>query len=196
MNSGFSVIELMELSPLLRQIVCLLLRNNTMSDRALYDTICIEGASFNPAQVKMALADLLNRDWLLYAREQGQDVYSLRLARSTRAGGGLWDSIGLEGLPMNARAANLRLGGSSNHAMQRGGKRAVPKNIWDRLGDEDERDTEDLLRPKGARSERALELLNRISGDDASAQPPEIALPSDTAASRIRRRKVWDALDG
>jgi hypothetical protein len=124
-KSGLNLFDLLELSPLHRQVVRLLLREELLSEAALF-------AGFpddSPEAVRRVLNDLVKFEWLQCRENQNAgetSVYHLHLERmpSSESLPSLWEKV--EALSQRP-APDLDLG------VQRGGKRKLPKQIWDKL---------------------------------------------------------------
>jgi hypothetical protein len=124
-KSGLNIFDLLELSPLHRQVVRLLLREKLLSEAALFAAFPDD----SPEAVRRVLNDLVKFEWLQCGESQTSGempVYHLHLERipSSESLPSLWEKV--EALSQRP-APDLDLG------LQRGGKRKLPNHIWDKL---------------------------------------------------------------
>jgi hypothetical protein len=126
MKSGLNIYDLLELSPLHRQVVRLLLREKAISEVSLRAAFPDD----SPEAVSRVLNDLMRFEWL-ECREPSNEtpVYELRLEHtaSSETLTALWDKVDTLSQTSRRTAPEVDLG------LQRGGKRTLPKQIWDKL---------------------------------------------------------------
>lgn len=127
-KSGLNIFDLLELSPLHRQVVRLLLREKALTGAEVYAAFPDDP----PEALNRVLNDLVQFRWLDCGEGQpsGQaTIYHLRLEHvpGSDSLASLWAK--LEALTRHS-PTDFDLGG------QRGGKRKLPSQIWDKLDDE------------------------------------------------------------
>lgn len=183
MAGGFSVLDLIDLPLLSRQIVCQLLRRPAMTASELSGRV-----AFPQAQVSDALRDLIALQWLTSDRDGDRELYRIRLSHRPRRSNDFWTQIGLETIGDTLGKIDPGLHSAPRSNNHRGGKRHLPANIWERLDEPVNGPTEDTLRPARWRGEQSRELLGRLT--DAPAEPP----PRPAATGPLRQA-LWDALD-
>ena len=127
-RSGLNIFDLLELSPLHRQVVRLLLREKALTESQVYAAFPDD----QPEAVNRVLNDLVRFQWLECGESQlsGQaTIYHLRLEHTPTADSlpALWEKV--DALTRRS-PPDLDLG------IQRGGKRKLPSQIWDKLDDD------------------------------------------------------------
>lgn len=138
MGSGFNMVGFMDLPGFERCIVRLLLRETELTYPELRQAVADmpEDLRMNEPQLESALDHLVNSEWVI---SQGDQLVSYRVSPIQRTSShnlGLWDDIPLESIDQHG-AYQLDLEPADTLlALKSGGKRALPKHIWDCLTDE------------------------------------------------------------
>jgi hypothetical protein len=129
-KSGLNIFDLLELSPLHRQVVRLLLREKAVAEdviRAAFPDAPLEA-------MNQVLNDLVTFEWLKCSvnHTPGQpSVYQVHLEHTPSSDSlpSLWEKVESISRPSRHDMPDLDLG------LQRGGKRKLPSQIWDKLDD-------------------------------------------------------------
>ena len=175
MSGGFNVVDFMDLPPLERGIVRLVLRDITMS-HALLSQIVASERKVDQASVNAALDHLTLMRWLI-CQGSGQHKF-YRVNTRQKIGGAsaqcIWDDLDLDGIGMTGTpqidmtpSDGVPLNASDTFTAKSGGKRHLPSQIWDRLSDSsDNKPAESPMPP--AKPIRRASLFDKL-GDDNPA---------------------------
>lgn len=149
MTTGFSLLDLMNVPPMLRRMMRLLLRHQHLAEEQLWTALRHQDDNVDRASFGRALADLIRMGWLAERDENGQPAYRiiLRHAEARLPEETIVSRIDLNSVDDSARyrtelgvlassqpvqAKETPLDGLDS-LLQRGGKRTLPKSIWDKL---------------------------------------------------------------
>lgn len=152
MTSGFSLLDLMTVPPLMRRILRALLRHQVLVEDQLWTEVTRtrDDAVFDRAALQKALRDLARRGWLTQQPLDESIAYSICMRHSDRqpsdariAAGQVLDQVEgsqryrIELAALTAEetspATPVRNTDVLDGLMHRGGKRTLPKGIWDKL---------------------------------------------------------------
>ncbi|MGQ9907633.1 MAG: hypothetical protein ACUVS2_02240 [Candidatus Flexifilum sp.] len=150
MTTGFNLLDLMTAPPLLRRILRALLRHQALIEDQIWTEIArtSDEMPIDRAVMESALSDLQRRGWLTREVRGDQVTYTIRLHRGDRrlsearlAAGDLIEQVDdnpryraeLAELTLTAVPAAFGRADVLDGLMQRGGKRTLPRNIWDKL---------------------------------------------------------------
>jgi hypothetical protein len=173
MSGGFNVVDFMDLPPLERGIVRLVLRDITISHARLSQVVTRE-RNLDQASLNEALDHLTLIQWLI-CQGNGQNKFYRVNTRQKLGNAGtlcIWDDLDFDGITvpgtpqisMGGEDASLTAADTTLTAKS-GGKRHLPQQIWDRL------DTSANDAPKespAAKPARRPSLFDKL-GDDGSA---------------------------
>lgn len=153
MTSGFSLLDLMTVPPLMRRILRALLRHHVLVEDQLWTEVTRtrDDVSFDRAALQKALRDLARRGWLTQQPLDESIAYSICMRHSDHqpsdariAAGHVLEQVEdsqryrIELAALTAEetspATPVRSADVLDGLMHRGGKRTLPKNIWDKLG--------------------------------------------------------------
>lgn len=153
MTSGFNLLDLMTVPPLMRRILRALLRHQVLIEDQLWMEVTRtrDDAVFDRAALQKALRDLARRGWLTQQSVDESVAYSICMRHSDRqpsdariAAGQVLEQVEdsqryrIELSALTAEetspATPMRNADVLDGLMHRGGKRTLPKNIWDKLG--------------------------------------------------------------
>ena len=134
MASGFNIVDYMDLTSTERQIVRLVLRQQTMTYPQLREAF--GKRHMDQAKLDNALNHLTHMRWLIPQMNGRQVVYRVNsLGRINNTNPGFLDSLDLEDIQM---PESLRLQPDPKNPalpVRRGGKRVLPNHIWESLND-------------------------------------------------------------
>jgi hypothetical protein len=133
----------MELRPLQRRLVQLLLRRGMMLESELWRLIRLlpDGAQLTPSEFDEMLEDLERAGWLTVNTDGDEPRYRVQFSQKTSTSHeDLWDRLSLDSMRqqwnVNLPTVSETTPVQEDFLMRRGGKRALPKAIWDKLEDE------------------------------------------------------------
>jgi hypothetical protein len=192
----------MELSPLQRRVIQLLLRRGTTLESELRRLIRMlpDGDHLSPVEFDTLLDVLEHAGWLIKKTDGDEPRYRVQFAQKTpRSSTTIWDRLKLDNLRQRWQIRLTSLGETAQARtppppdtpgdepakedllMRRGGKRALPQAIWDRLEET----------PSGETAASDTETKPRSAGLlDALNQPKE----KPSSDKQDIRKKLWDAL--
>ena len=161
MASGFNVIDFMDLSPVERCIVRLVLRETSMTYPELQDAIKTlpSDQQMDQATFNSALDHLTLSEWLISQAQNQQITYRVNtLQKMTNQGSGLLEGLDIEG-GNKPGSFQLDLQTSSRPLTSTRGKRVLPTHIWDCL-------TEPSSDPVSEPPKRRASLFDKLIEDD------------------------------
>jgi hypothetical protein len=173
-SGGFNVVDFMDLPPLERGIVRLVLRDITLSHTRLLQVVTHE-RNIDAASVEDALDHLTLMQWLICQGSGQNKFYRVNTRQkigSTNAQC-IWDDLDLDGIKMPG-TPQISMGGAdtavaapeSALTAKSGGKRHLPQQIWDRL-DSSAKDAPNDSSTQAAKPVRSS-LFDKL-GDDGSS---------------------------
>lgn len=169
MTTGFNLLDLMSAPPLLRRILRALLRHQTLIEDELWTEIARtqDESAVDRAALQTALRDLQRLGWLTQEMRGDRVVYAIRLYQGDRqpsearlAAGDLIEQVAdsqryraeLAELTIPAAPAVFDRTDMLDGLMQRGGKRTLPRDIWNKLGS----NSTEEEKPRGKTEESAF----------------------------------------
>lgn len=176
MTGGFNVVEFMDLPPLERGIVRLVLRDITLSHTRLCQTVTRE-RNVDQAGVDEALDHLTLMQWLICHGSGPNKFYRVNTRQRIGSTGAqcIWDDLDLDGIKMPG-TPQINMNGTTDTAIttaessltaKSGGKRHLPQQIWDRL-DTSSKDAPNDSPAPVAKPVRRASLFDKL-GDDGSS---------------------------
>ncbi len=164
MASGFNVVDFMDLPPVERCIVRLVLRESMMTYLELVDAVATLPADhqMDRQTFDSALNHLTFNDWLLSQRHGPQTVYRVNtLQKTPTQRQGLLDNLDLE--PFETPELRLTLENTDQVAPTNRGKRVLPAHIWDCLTGSNTKE------PVNEPPERRASLFDMFIDDDSGS---------------------------
>jgi len=134
MASGFNVVDFMDLPPVERCIVRLVLRETKMTYLELADAVTTlpDDQQMDRPTFDSALSHLTFNEWLVSQNHGLQTIYRVNtLWKTPTQSQGLLDGLELDAL--NTPQLRLNLDGSDRSLSANRGKRVLPNHIWDCL---------------------------------------------------------------
>ncbi len=134
MNTGFNVIDFMDLPSVERCIVRLVLRQTPISYPQLRDAVSEQ--KLDDDKLNAALDHLTDIHWLVRQNRDQQDFYRVSPGEKTASQNPqFWDTLELETIP---QPLSLNLQADPDNCalpVERSGKRRLPQQIWDCICD-------------------------------------------------------------
>lgn len=192
------LLDLMELPPLQRRMIQLLLRQGTILESELRRLVRVlpDGDRLTPAEFDTILESLERAGWLIRNTDGDELCCRVQFSQKTpKSDDAFWERLSLESirqqwrvrLPVVDEIAPTRAESQSNASddetakedllMRRGGKRTLSKAIWDKL------DAEPSTTPGAEPKSRTAGLR------DALDKPKD----KPTSDKKDIRKKLWDA---
>jgi hypothetical protein len=176
MSGGFNVVDFMDLPPLERGIVRLVLRDITISHSRLSQIVSSE-RRIDQASIDQALDHLTLMQWLICQGSGQQKFYRVNTRQriGTNSAQCIWDDLDLDGISMtgtpqiNLTGSDTTLAASDTLIAKSGGKRHLPSQIWDRLSDSSENTASETPRP-AAKPVRRASLFDKLGDDSAASE--------------------------
>ena len=198
MSTRTHLLDLMELPPLQRRLIQLLLRRGTMLENELRYSLHMlpEGENITPAQVDSMLKSLEHAGWMSRDVDGDETRWHVQFTQKTAKNDDpIWARLSLESI---RQQWNVKLSAADENTaarrasppeppsdettkedllMRRGGKRTLSQAIWDKL------DTEPTPAPTPTTKSRVGGLLDALDK------------PKDKTSSDKKdiRKKLWDA---
>ncbi len=179
MSGGFNVVDFMDLPPIERGIIRLVLRDITISHTRLSEIVASERKVDQPS-LEAALDHLTLMQWLICQGSGRQKFY--RVNTRQKIGGSvsqcIWDDLDLDGLNV-PKTLPLSLGGTDTTltaaepdmlTAKSGGKRHLPRQIWDRLSDSSSEETTNESPIPAARTARRTSLFDKLSDESSASE--------------------------
>jgi hypothetical protein len=175
MSGGFNVVDFMDLPPLERGIVRLVLRDIAINHGRLSQIVTRE-RNIDQASLNDALDHLTLMQWLICQGNGQNKFYRVNTRQKIGSANAqcIWDDLDLDGIKipgtpqisMSGADAPLPVADTTLTAKS-GGKRHLPQQIWDRL-DTSAKDTANESSAPAAKPTRRASLFDKL-GDDSPA---------------------------
>lgn len=138
MDNGFNIVDFMDLPAFERCVVRLLLRETELTYAELVEAVGTlpDDQQMDQAQLDAALEHLTGSQWLVGEGEGHKRRYRVSLSqRNSVSNSGMWDGLELESIDQHGAFQVDLEPAAAMLSVRSGGKRALPKHVWDCLTD-------------------------------------------------------------
>lgn len=138
MDNGFNIVDFMDLPAFERCVVRLLLRETELTYAELVEAVgTLPGdQQMDQDQLDAALQHLTDSGWLVGEGEGQKRRYRVSLSqRNSVSNRGMWDGLELESIDRHGTFQVDLEPAAAMLSVRSGGKRALPRHVWDCLTD-------------------------------------------------------------